>query len=162
VTFPTCALMRAGSPGFATIENDGRADSLHLARVNGGKMEPVAAVSSPGVLHHPALARDGAGGMWCIWGQVDDRDVMTLRAPTLCPAKGSKTKSLSRSRMGATLSRMPARTRRATCGSHGSRCAAARRMCLVRWFDAAKREWSKEIAISPHEGGKLGAAARVR
>ena len=62
------------------IEHDGKADTLHLARGEDSDLKPVAVLSQPGVLHQPAIAADGAGGVWCFWGQVNAEDVMTLRA----------------------------------------------------------------------------------
>ncbi len=62
------------------IEHDGQADTLRLATREGRKWRIAEMMSQPGVIHQPALATDGSGGVWCFWGQVNDREVMTLRA----------------------------------------------------------------------------------
>lgn len=62
------------------IEHDGTADMLQLATREQGGWKTVTAMSKPGVIHQPAITTDGKGGVWCFWGQVNDRDVMTLRA----------------------------------------------------------------------------------
>lgn len=67
-------------PWAVFIEHDGQADTLRLATREGHEWRIAAAMSQPGVIHQPALATDGAGGVWCFWGQVNDRGVMTLRA----------------------------------------------------------------------------------
>jgi len=78
--FPDFCVAKNGESWMTYIENDGNADTLHLARRDGARLVHVAEVSKPGVLHQPAIAADGAGGVWCLWGQVDTQDVMTLRA----------------------------------------------------------------------------------
>ncbi len=62
------------------IEHDGKADRLQLATREQGSWKKRVALSEPGVIHQPAIAVDGAGGVWCFWGQVNAQDVMTLRA----------------------------------------------------------------------------------
>lgn len=62
------------------VEHDGRSDTLHLATREGKDWKHVAVLSQPGVIHQPAIATDGGSGVWCFWGQVNDREVMTLRA----------------------------------------------------------------------------------
>jgi hypothetical protein len=61
------------------VEHDGTADTLHLATRGPEGWQPVAVMSRPGVIHQPAIAADPAG-VWCFWGQVNEQDVMTLRA----------------------------------------------------------------------------------
>ncbi len=77
--FPDLCII--GSDIWTTyVEHDGKADSLQLAKRQGRSLAVVATVSRPGVVHQPAITADGAGGVWCVWGQANDQDVMTLRA----------------------------------------------------------------------------------
>jgi hypothetical protein len=69
------------------IEHDGKADTLHLANRQGSSFISLAAISQPGVIHQPAIANDGTGGVWCVWGQVNAQDVMTLRARRFAKGK---------------------------------------------------------------------------
>jgi len=150
--FPDLCLDAKGRPWVCYIENDGRADTLHLARVNDDRIDPVAAVSRAGVLHQPAIARDGADGLWCVWGQVDDRDVMTLRARRFAGGKLEDEITLARS--GGSDSFADAGTDRS--GRVWVAWQSLRRGqadVYARWFDPAKGKWSREIAVSPHEGG---------
>jgi len=78
--FPDTCLDARGALWTVYVEHDGSADTLHLARGGEGQLVPVARLSEPGVIHQPAVAADGAGGVWAFWGQVNERDVMTLRA----------------------------------------------------------------------------------
>ncbi|MCB1225774.1 MAG: hypothetical protein KDK99_08205 [Verrucomicrobiales bacterium] len=78
--FPDLAITRDGAIWVAFIEHEKDADRLILARRRGAELERVAVVSNPGMLHQPALAADGEGGLWCLWAQVNEDNVMTLRA----------------------------------------------------------------------------------
>jgi hypothetical protein len=64
----------------AFIEHDGVSDTLQLATREQGAWKALTALSKPGVIHQPAITTDGKGGVWCFWGQVNEKDVMTLRA----------------------------------------------------------------------------------
>ncbi len=78
--FPDLCVDKAGGLWVTYIEHDGTADTLHLAKREGGRLSHQAVVSKPGVLHQPTITADDGGGVWCIWGQVDAQDIMTLRA----------------------------------------------------------------------------------
>lgn len=78
--FPDLAEGTDGSLWTAYLSHDGTADTLRLARHQGGGTLEEHVISSPGVLHQPAVAVDGAGGAWVFWGQLQGDDVMSLRA----------------------------------------------------------------------------------
>jgi len=93
--FPDLCLVGKGRLWTAYIEHDGKGDTLCLGRGLGAALLgatdlesknssaiiwELARLSSPGVIHQPATTADGAGGVWTFWGQVNERDVMTLRA----------------------------------------------------------------------------------
>lgn len=78
--FPDTCLDPSGGVWTVYIEHDGEADVVCLGRREGGTIAEVARLSAPGMIHQPAIASDAAGGVWCFWGQIDERDVMTLRA----------------------------------------------------------------------------------
>jgi hypothetical protein len=84
--FPDFVIAKNLSLWATYIEHDGKADTLHLATREAGGWKPVAALSKPGVIHQPAIAADGAG-VWCFWGQVNEKDVMTLRARRFADGK---------------------------------------------------------------------------
>lgn len=78
--FPDFCLGADNTRWVIYIEHDSKTDTLHLARGEDSELKPVAVLSKPGILHQPAIAADGAGGVWCFWGEVNAADVMTLRA----------------------------------------------------------------------------------
>jgi hypothetical protein len=83
--FPDTCLDAEGRVWTAYIEHDGKADTLCLAKGEGTALIEVARLSQPGVIHQPAIAADVTGGAWCFWAQVNDRDVMTLKARRYTP-----------------------------------------------------------------------------
>lgn len=149
--FPDLCLDGEGRAWVLYIENDGTADTLRLGWVQGTKVESIAKISSAGVLHQPALARDG-DGLWCVWGQVDSRDVMTLRARRF--QNGQLGDEITLSSSGASDSFADAATDPA--GRVWVAWQSLRRGqgdIFTRFYDPGTKEWSKEMAVSPHEGG---------
>jgi len=71
----------------AYVEHDGQTDTLHLAVREGSSFVSATRISKAGVIHQPAVAADGAGGVWCVWGQVNGQDVVTLRARRFADGK---------------------------------------------------------------------------
>lgn len=78
--FPAMCLDAAGTPLVAYLEFDGKADVLRLAKKTDKGLENVAQLAGPGVLHQPAIARDGTGAIWSFWGQLGDKDIVNLHA----------------------------------------------------------------------------------
>lgn len=78
--FPDTCVDPSGGLWTIYVEHDGSADVVCLGRREGDAVIEVARISDPGVVHQPAVAADGDGGIWCFWGQIDESDVMTLRA----------------------------------------------------------------------------------
>jgi hypothetical protein len=96
--FPDTCLDGDGRAWTAYVEHAGTGDTLHLAKSEGATVVAVAPLSDPGVIHQPALTADGAGGVWAFWSQVNERDVMTLRARRHTEAGLGETVELSRLR----------------------------------------------------------------
>jgi hypothetical protein len=150
--FPAMVLDASGTPWIAFIEHDGKADVLKLARKSASGIEIVATVSAPGVVHQPALALAGDGAVWCFWGQVDARDVVTLRARRFANGKLDAEVTLATSAASDTF---------ADAGTdHAGRVwvvwQSLRRGqgdIFARWLDPKSGQWSKEIAVSKPEGG---------
>jgi hypothetical protein len=150
--FPAMALDANGAPWIAFIEHDGQADVLKLARQAAGGIEIVATLSAPGVVHQPALAVAGDGAVWCFWGQVDARDVVTLRARRFAGGKLDAETTLATSAASDTFAHAGA--------DHAGRVwvvwQSLRRGqgdIFARWLDPKSGQWSKEIAVSKPEGG---------
>lgn len=152
--FPDLCIDAKGVLWTCYIENDGREDTLQLAGSHGDTLVPAAVVSSkPGVLHQPAIACDDNGAVWCIWGQVDDRNVMTLRAR--CFARNKLDDEITLASSEGSDSFADAGTDRA--GRVWVAWQSLRRGqadIFVRWLDPRTKQWSKEISVThTKEGG---------
>ncbi len=150
--FPAMALDDKGVAWIGYIEHDGKADVLKLARKMGKGIEPVGVVSKPGVVHQPAIAFDGKGSLWSVWGQVGDDDVVHLHARRYAGGKFDEAVTLAKSAGADTF---------ADAGTdHAGRVwvvwQSLRRGqgdIFARWFDPATDKWSAEIQVSKPEGG---------
>ncbi|MFC1596546.1 hypothetical protein ACFL5Q_01180 [Planctomycetota bacterium] len=69
--FAAVCLDREGTPWVAYVEFDGRADTLQVVRLASEGFTKVGALSRPGNIYQPCLARDGAGTIWCVWSQLE-------------------------------------------------------------------------------------------
>jgi hypothetical protein len=150
--FPAMALDGRGTPWIAFIEHDGRADMLKLARQSANGLEIVAAISTPGVVHQPALAVADDGAVWCFWGQVDERDVVTLRARRF--AGGHLDPEITLAKSDASDTFADAGTDPA--GRVWVVWQSLRRGqgdIFARWLDPKSGRWSRELAVSQPAGG---------
>ena len=72
--FPALALDAQGQPWVAYVAWDGERDTLRLAKQTDGALSAVLALGQPGIIHQPALAADGRGGLHAVWSQVNEKD----------------------------------------------------------------------------------------
>lgn len=80
--YPAMCLSKDGDPVVAYIEYDGTTDTLQLAGSNqGGKLDRIAAVSEPGIIYQPRLARAKDDRIWCVWSQLRDEQWDLLARP---------------------------------------------------------------------------------
>lgn len=152
--FPTLAIDAQGTPWIAAVEWDGTNDALVLARQAGGTIERVGTIGRPGIIHQPAIAVDASGAVVVVWSQVNDLDLMELKA--------------QRVRDGVSEGD-PLTLATATDGGHAFACAAADRAgrvwvawqamrgglpdILCRVFDPAAGEWSSEVQVTRDPAG---------
>jgi len=150
--FPAMALDATGTPWIPYIEHDGKADVLKLARRTDSRLETAATLSEPGMIHQPAVACTSDGTVWSFWGQVDGRNIVTLRARRFANGKLDAPRTLATSDASDTF---------ADAGTdHAGRVwvvwQSMRRGqgdIFTRWLDPKTGAWSKEIAASKAEGG---------
>src|ERR1051325_9450813 len=150
--FPVMALDATGTAWIAYIEHDGKADVLRLARKTGNGLENVVTLSEPGVIHQPAITCDASGAVWSFWGQVDARNVVTLRARRFAGGRLDPPITLAQSAGSDTFADTGADDR----GRVWVVWQSLRRGqgdIFARWLDPKSGKWSKEIAASKPEGG---------
>lgn len=150
--FPALALDGAGSPWVVFIEHDGQADVVKLARRSEAGLKIVADISEPGVAHQPAVACGADGAAWIFWGQVDARQIVTLRArrfangtlepeQTLAASAGSDTFADAGTDHAGRVWVVWQSLRRGQAEVH------------ARWLDPKSQTWSPEIQVSNSTGG---------
>ncbi len=150
--FPAMAVDVKGTAWIAYIEHDGKADVLKLGRKGAAGIETVATLSEPGVVHQPAITLGADGAAWVFWGQVDGRNLVTLRARRFAGGKLDSATTLAESSGSDTF---------ADAGTdHTGRVwvvwQSMRRGqgdVFARWLEPKSSQWSKEIAVSQPVGG---------
>ena len=150
--FPDMCLDAAGIPWVVYIEYDGKADVLKLAKKTAAGLECVTAVSAPGVIHQPAIACDGSGGLWCFWGELGARQIVSLHARRWAAGKLDEPIVLAESDGSDTFA--DAGTDRA--GRVWVVWQSLRRGqgdIFARYYDPQSGRWSVEVAVSGPEGG---------
>ncbi len=71
--YPAMCVDKQGVPHVVYVAWDGKADSLKVARLEGGKLKPIATAAGPGIIHQPAIACDAKGAIWTIWSQINEK-----------------------------------------------------------------------------------------
>ncbi|HEY2573125.1 MAG TPA: hypothetical protein VGH65_03615, partial [Verrucomicrobiaceae bacterium] len=150
--FPDLCLDRQGQPWICYIEHGANADTLHLSAITNGALEKARVISQEGVLHHPAIACDSSGGVWCVWGQVDDRQVMTLRARRFANGKSEPEITLARSEGSDSFADAGTDAKGRVWVTWQS-LRRGQGDVLARWFDPTTGQWSDEMVVSPAQGG---------
>jgi hypothetical protein len=150
--FPAMALDAKGVEWITYIAHDGKSDVLKLARKAASGIETVATLSDPGVVHQPAITVGTDGAVWTFWGQVDSRDVVTLRARRFANGRLDAMTTLAESAGSDTFA--DAGTDQA--GRVWVTWQSLRRGqgdIFARWLDPKSGNWSKELAVGKSEGG---------
>jgi len=153
--FPTMCVDAGGTPHVAYIQWDGKQDSLHLAKLNDGTLSDVLTVGQPGIIHQPALAADGTGALHVVWSQVNDKDVMELRAAILRDGKvqGEITTLASSPNGGNAFAKAATdATGRVWVVWQSMRGTLGDIYCRV--YDAKKGAWSEEIQVTKEPSGE--------
>jgi hypothetical protein len=151
--FPDLCLDRSGTPWVAYIRHDGKADTVRLARKTAQGLEDVLALGEPGVAHQPAIACDGSGTLWVVWGQLGSKNIVHLLArsvrdgapagPTFVLAESEGSDSFADAGTDA--------AGRVWIVWQSTRHGAPH--VYARYFDPKDARWSKEIAVSTDEAG---------
>lgn len=150
--FPDLCFDKTGTPWICCIEHDGAHDVLKLLVRTGSELKEAAVLSTPGVIHQPAITSDGGEGVWCFWGQPDEKDVMTLRARRF--SKGEAGAEITLAASGGGDSFADAGTDAA--GRVWVAWQSMRRGhgdVFARFLDAGKTDWSPERQISQSTHG---------
>lgn len=134
------------------IDHDGSSDQLRLARTDGKILAEVGAVGEPGIIHHPAIAIDRDGGIWCFWSRTNEHDAVELLGSQVADHEAGKIFTVS-----------------ATNGSESFADAGVdsegriwivwqssrdhRPDIYTKFLNPESREWSEEFRVSNSDAG---------
>lgn len=152
--FPALAVDAQGAPWVAYVAWDSKEDTLRLAKADGDALSMVTPIGTPGIIHQPALAADGTGAMIMVWSQVNEKDLMDLKAQRVRDGKPeSEPVTLAASLNGGNAFAKAATDRagRVWVAWQGMRGGLGDIFCRV--FDPAKNAWSKEIQVTNDPAG---------
>ncbi|MCB1276389.1 hypothetical protein [Prosthecobacter sp.] len=152
--FPSLCTAADGTPWVAYVQWDAEKDTLHLAKLTDGALSDTLTIGQPGIIHQPALAADGNGTLHVVWSQVNDKNLMDLKAARVRDGKlDGEITTLASSPNGANAF---AKSGTDAFGNvwvvwQGNRGKLGDVFCRV--FDAKKKEWSAEIVVADDAGG---------
>jgi len=152
--FPTLCTAADGTPHVAYVQWDGKADTLHVAKLSKGALSDVLTVGQPGIIHQPALTTDGNGTLHLVWSQVNAQDLMELKKAQIREGKLSgEITTLASSPNGGNAF---AKAATSPTGDVWVVWQGMRGMLgdvFGRVFDAKKKAWSAEIVVADDAGG---------
>jgi len=150
--FPVATIAGDGTVWVAYVEHDGKADRLRLARQTKDGLEPGPFLSEPGVIHQPTLTGDVRGGVWCFWGELDDRKIVRLRGRRFHSGALGPIVEVATSAASDTFADAgPDEAGRVWVTWQSLRRGQADVYC--RHVDAAGQQWSEEIRVTRSAGG---------
>lgn len=152
--FPALTAAADGTPHIAYVQWDGEKDTLHVAKLADGVLSDVLTIGQPGIIHQPAIATDGNGVLHVIWSQVNEKDLMELRAAQI--TDGRLQGEITTLAAAATGGHAFAKTATSPAGDvwcvyQGMRGGTADIFCRV--FEAKKKTWSSEIRVTQDAAG---------
>ena len=153
--FPALAIDSKGTPWIAYVEWDGKQDALCLANRADDALKQALMLGRPGVIHQPALAADGSGALVVVWSQVNDKNLMDLKAQRVRDgrAEGDETVLASSADGGNVFARAATdKAGRVWIVWQGMRGKLSDVYC--RTFDPGKNKWSAEVQVTRGPSGE--------
>jgi hypothetical protein len=152
--FPTMTIDSHGTPWIAYVQWDGKQDTLCLAKRTDGELKQVLTLGSPGIIQQPALAAAQGDLLVVVWSQVNDKNLMVLKAQTVRDGQSvGKEIDLASSISGGNVFARAATDRagRVWVVWQGMRGNLSDVFC--RWFDPAENQWSPEVQVTTDPAG---------
>ena len=147
--FPSLAVDDQGKPWVAYIVWDGTEDHLRVATLNGDQLSDSHGLNVRGIIHQPALARDGRGVMHLVWSQVNDNNLMELRVTELREGQlGGEITTLATSSNGGQAFTKAATDPDGNVWVVWQSQRGGLGDVFARVFDLKTNAWSKEIQIT--------------
>ena len=153
VDLPAAAVDKQGRALVAYLEWNGKSDALRLARTKGDGFETLATVIESAVLHQPAIAIDGKGTTWIIWGETHKDTTVNLKACSWEEKKGlGKPVTLADTDAAEAFAVAGTDSKGRVWASWQS-FRAGEADVYACFLDPNSGKWSKEIAVATQKGG---------
>jgi hypothetical protein len=152
--FPALAVDSHGTPWIAYVQWDGKQDSLCLAKSTDGTLTHVFTLGRPGIIHQPSLAAAKGDVLVVVWSQVNDKNLMELKAQTVRKGRVDGDEiTLASSDDGGNVFPFAAtdRTGRVWVAWQAMRGKLSDVFC--RTFDSAENQWSPEVQVTRDPAG---------
>lgn len=152
--FPALTLDSQGTPWVAYTAWDSKQDTLRLAKASGDALSQVLTIGQPGIIHQPAIATDGSGALVVVWSQVNEKNLVDLKAQRVRDGKtdGDVITLAASAKGGNAFARAATdRAGRVWVAWQGMRSGLSDVFCRV--FDPARNEWSRETQVTSDPAG---------
>ena len=152
--FPVLAIDSHSTKWIAYVEWDGILDTLRLAKSTDDALTPVVSLGQPGIIHQPAMAVAKGDVLVVVWSQVNDNNLMELKAQTVRGgrAEGDEVTLASSENGGNVFARAATdRAGRVWVAWQSMRGKLSDVFCCM--FDSTQNRWSSEIQVTDDLAG---------
>ena len=153
--FPSLAIDSQGTPWIAYVEWDGTQDKLFLATPTGDSLTQALSLGQPGIIHQPALAVAKGGLLIVVWSQVNDANVMELKAQRVRDGRVEGDEiTLATSENGGNVFARAATDRAGRVWVVWQAMRGGLSDVFCRTFDPVENQWSPEVQVTRDPAGE--------
>ena len=150
---PAAVADKDGKALIAHLEWDGKIDRLILSRETDKGLQQVSANVAKGVLHKPAIAMDGKGTAWIIWGETHKDTTVNIKARSWSADKGFGAPATIADSDAAEAFVVAGTDSQGRVWASWQSFRAGEADVYARFIDPKSGKWSKEIAVATPKGG---------
>ena len=150
---PATVSDKDGKALIAYLEWDGKTDRLILRRETEKGLQQVSGDVAKGVLHKPAIAIDGQGTAWIIWGETHKDTTVNLKARSWSADRGFGVPVTIADSDAAEAFVVAGTDSKGRVWASWQSFRAGEADVYARFLDPKSGKWSKEIAVATAKGG---------
>jgi hypothetical protein len=151
--FPSMCISPDGKVTVAYIEYTRDADQIKFAELVDGKLVSRGAISESGNVYQPTVACDGAGGVWCVWSQMEAPGRWSILARSIIDGKLSgKTVTVSKA-AGSNLFPNAKTDARGRVWAAWQCFEDGNNDIYAAYLDPQKKTWSQPNRVTKHPSG---------
>lgn len=152
--YPAMCIDRQGRPCVVYVAWDGKADSLKLARLDGGAIKAVATLAGPGIIHQPAIACDAKGAIWGVWSQINEKtNAWSLNARRVVGDKADAKTVTVEGKSGSAVFCDAGSDAKGRIWIAWQSFRKAHANVFAKYYDPAADKWSNEIQVTRNPAG---------